>query len=307
MNFTADVVIPVYNAADIVGETIETIARQQLPAGWQLRIYASDDGSTDATRDRLEALRENIPELRCVFAESNGGRSQACNAGVTAGNGSIVLIVDADCRYTRQDAIAEFIREVNAGRDAVIGAIEVAGTGFWARYGNSVTGERIDGQARLGLMAWSTQNIAIRRDVFERLGGYSTDYSRYGFEDKDFLIRLQRLTSNVAVRPDIRVRHDDDLDLHNVCRKAEESGRCSAPVFRSRHPREYGKLPYARCDATTNLRLRYLRFLAPLLRGTTEIFARGSLATPLPGFRAQRFMVRAAVCAAYFLGTTRSA
>lgn len=303
MKPTVDVVIPIFNAAEFISETIRHIARQKLPAGWQLKIIASDDGSGDGTRDRLRDLQASIPELQVVLADRNGGRSQACNAGAAAGDGSVTVFCDADCRYLRDDAIAEFIKEIDAGRDAVVGAIAVQGDGFWARYTNSVTGERRASDERLGLLAWSTGNFAIRRELYERLGGYSTDYSRYGFEDKDLLARLTAAAARVALRPDIQVSHDDDLSLAAACRKAEEAGRHSGPVFRRRFPGEYKKLAYARCDATLGGGMRHLQTLSPLLKWLTRWSAALALALPPLGFRLRRLAVRVAICAAYFHGT----
>jgi len=303
MKPTVDVVIPVFNAAEFISDTIRHITRQKLPEGWQVKVIASDDGSTDATPARLNELQASIPELQVVLADCNGGRSRACNAGAAAGNGSIIVICDADCRYTRDDAIAEFIREIENGADAVIGVIEMPGEGFWARYTNSVTAERVQQQHDSGLMAYSTQNIGVRRTVFDKLGGYSNDYSKYGFEDKDLLIRLERMNPRVTVRADIRVSHDDDFSLASVCRKAEESGRHSAPVFRRRFPDAYSRLAYARCDATLAGGQRYLRVLSPVLKRLTRWVAALALALPPLGFRLRRFAVRVAVCAAYFHGT----
>lgn len=305
MSQSADVVIPVYNAADYICDTVRHISQQQLPDGWQLNIYASDDGSTDDTRSRLLELKESIPALQLVCADSNGGRSQACNNGVRAGSGSVVVICDADCRYTRTDAIAEFLAEIEGGADVVIGLIELQGDGFWARYTNSVTAERVAGQVARGLVSFSTPNFAIRRSAFEALHGYSLDYSQYGFEDKDLLIRIERADLKVSVRDDIRVSHEDDLTLAAVCRKFENSGRHSARTFRTRFPDEYRKLPYARCDATVAKAMRLLRPVSSPLKHLTRLCAAIALRLPLPGFRLHRFAVRAAVCAAYFHGTAK--
>ena len=306
MSQSVDVVIPVYNAADKACDTVRHISQQRLPDGWQLNIFASDDGSTDDTRAKLQALKASVPALRVVHADTNGGRSQACNNGVSAGSGPVTVICDADCRYTRADAIAQFLAEIERGADAVIGLIELSGDGFWARYTNSVAAERLTNQATRGLMSYSTGNFAIRRSAFEALRGYSTDYARYGFEDKDLLIRMERMSLDVRVRDDISVNHDDDFRLATVCRKSEESGRHSAQIFRNRFPDEYRKLPYARCDATLDNSMRLLRPVSSPLKHVTRLFATTALLLPLPGFRLQRFAVRVAICAAYFHGTANN-
>ena len=303
MHDSVDVVIPAFNVEDVIEDTINRIAAQQVPDGWALNIFVTDDASTDSTLGRLRRLQKAHPQLHIVESATNGGRSIARNRGVAAGKGSIVILCDADCRFTRDDTIAEFVVEILAGADAVIGLIELTGEGFWARYTNSVTAGRVEDDSEQGLMAYTTQNFAIRRDVFEKLSGYSTDYYKYGFEDRDFLIRLERLTTRVVVREDLRVSHDDDFTLRAVCRKAEESGRYSAAVFRDRFPEHYRMLPYARCDAT---RRSFARLIGPLsrpLRWLTESVAGVALSVRFPGFRFTRFLVQVAVCAAYFRGT----
>ena len=190
MQKTIDVVIPAYNAAAYIGETVEVIAAQALPDGWSLSILVSDDGSTDDTAKLTGELQTAHPALRLVASDQNTGRSEAINRGVAAGDGSIVLICDADCRFTSPQTLSGFLEEFDDGKDAVIGFLEMTGEGFWARYTGSVTDERRDSGASKGLASYSSANLAVRRSTFEALGGFSDAYSRYGFEDKDFLVRL---------------------------------------------------------------------------------------------------------------------
>ena len=300
---TVDVVIPAYNAADIISDTLRRIAQQQLPDGWQMHIYVSDDGSADDTSSLVSELQQTIPRLHLVRSNENSGRSGACNSGVAAGSAAIVVICDADCRYSRDDAIAGYIEEIGKGADVVIGLVELPGDGFWARYTNSVTAERVVNEASKGLMAYTTQNFAIRRTAFDRVGGYTDAYGKYGFEDKDLLIQIERSGFQAVVREDIRVSHDDDFTLAAVCRKAEESGAHSAAVFRDRFPDAYRQLPYARCDATIGSGKRALKPLSQPLKHLARWLAAAALLLPRPFFRMQRFIVRIAVCAAYFRGT----
>ena len=182
MSQTVDVVIPAHNAAETLRDTIRHISEQQLPEGWQICIYVSDDGSTDSTPNLLAELQSSFDELQSVRSNENRGRSHACNAGVAAGSGAVVVICDADCRYTSEDAIAQFLKRLEQGADVAIGLVELGGEGFWARYTNSVTAKRVETESTLGLMAYTTANFAVRRAAFEQLQGFSPDYGKYGFE-----------------------------------------------------------------------------------------------------------------------------
>lgn len=306
MDSSIDLVIPAFNVVGIIEKTLQRISDQRVPEGWQLKVYVFNDASTDATAQVLEALCQQYEFLRVVHAKQNVGRSEARNRGAAAGSGSIIILLDADCRYTRDDAIHELVLDIEAGADAVIGMVEVDGTGFWSRYTNSVLPERVEDYTTQGLMAFgTTQNIAIRRSTFDALGGYPREYTRYGFEDKDFLIRLESLTDKVSLRPDVRVSHDDDFTLPVVCRKFAEAGRYSAPIFRTRYPDEYAKLPYFRCDANFGTLRRLLRPLSAIARTLTRWVAGIFLALPAP-FGVQRLFVRMAMCAAYYDGSSRS-
>jgi glycosyltransferase involved in cell wall biosynthesis len=305
MRTSIDLVIPAYNAVGIIEQTLKIISEQQLPENSLFRVYVYEDASTDDTASVLAGLQEQYDFLRVVSAGENVGRSEARNNGANAGSGSIIIMCDADCRYTRDDAIREFVGDIEKGADAVIGMVEVEGQGFWSRYTNSVLPERIEDYEKQGLMAFgTTQNIAIRRSTFEALGGYPSEYEKYGFEDKDFLIRLEKLTDKVSLRPDIRVSHDDDFTLPVVCRKFAEAGEFTAPIFRSQYPEEYAILPYARCDAGFGGMRRVMRPASGLLRKIAQVVGSLVLSLPVP-FSVKRAFVRAAMCAAYYDGTAR--
>jgi glycosyltransferase involved in cell wall biosynthesis len=306
MPTSIDLVIPAFNVDGIIEHTLKRISEQQLPADCQLQVYVSDDASTDSTASVLAGLKAQFDFLNIVSSTDNGGRGEAINRGVAAGSGSIIVILDADCRYISDDAVQEFVSDIEKGSDAVIGVVELQGDGFWPRYTNSVITDRVGGAGEKGLVAFGTPNMAMRRSVYELIGGYAKAYTKYGFEDKDLLVRLERQTDKVSIRPDIRASHDDDLNLKTVCHKFAESGQHSGPLFHSQYPDEYAKLPYARCDADLGKLRRLLRPASAVLRVLTTSFASLALALPLP-FSLQRVSVRVALCAAYFDGSARHA
>lgn len=305
MPTSIDLVIPAFNVAGVIEHTIRRIGRQKLPEDCQFQVYVFDDASTDDTPNVLAGLKEQYDFLQVVRADENVGRGEARNSGAAAGSGSMIVFCDADCRYTRDDAVLEFIRDIKNGADAAIGVVELEGHGFWPRYTNSVIPDRIEDHHRQGLIGFgATPNMAIRRSVFETLNGYAREYKKYGFEDKDFLVRLEKQTDKISLRPDIRASHDDDLELATVCRKFAESGEHTAPLFRAQHPGEYAKLPYSRCDAAAGRIRSVMSFASAPIRMISQWIAALAISLPLP-FRLQRAFVRAALCAAYFDGTAR--
>ena len=66
------VIIPSYNRANTVGETIESIVAQQVAA--DLEIVIGDDCSTDNAREVLEQYRQRHPDIiRLFLREQNMG------------------------------------------------------------------------------------------------------------------------------------------------------------------------------------------------------------------------------------------
>ena len=89
------VIIPVYNVESWIERCLESPAVQDFS---DLEIVCVNDGSTDASRERLAAWEAREPRLR-VIDQSNAGPSAARNAGIGAARGDYVSFLDADDRY----------------------------------------------------------------------------------------------------------------------------------------------------------------------------------------------------------------
>jgi glycosyltransferase involved in cell wall biosynthesis len=83
------VVIPCYNRALVVAETIQCVLRQTLPPR---EVIVVDDGSTDNTVEVLETFGSRVRILR----QKNNGPSAARNAGLALATGEFVWFMDSD-------------------------------------------------------------------------------------------------------------------------------------------------------------------------------------------------------------------
>ena len=86
---TVSVVIPSYNRAHCLADSVESALRQTVAP---LEVLVVDDGSTDATRD---VCRQFSAPVRCIH-KLNGGVSSARNAGLAEARGDIIAFLDAD-------------------------------------------------------------------------------------------------------------------------------------------------------------------------------------------------------------------
>ena len=107
------VVMPAYNAADYVGQAIESVQRQ---TDRDLELVVVDDGSTDETRAVAEGYAVHDPRIR-VLSGPNEGISAATNRGIFAAGRAWVAVLHADDvalphRIERQRAAAAAHPEV---------------------------------------------------------------------------------------------------------------------------------------------------------------------------------------------------
>jgi glycosyltransferase involved in cell wall biosynthesis len=83
------VIIPAYNRADLIGETIESVLNQTFD---DFEIIIVDDGSTDSTE---EVVRKFDGPITYLYQE-NRGRSCARNRGFEVSGGDYVCFLDSD-------------------------------------------------------------------------------------------------------------------------------------------------------------------------------------------------------------------
>lgn len=82
------VILPTYNRADLIGNTIESIRAQELQ---DFEIIAVDDGSSDETVDVVR----RYPDVR-LFSQTNLGPGAARNLGVRNAVGQYIAFLDSD-------------------------------------------------------------------------------------------------------------------------------------------------------------------------------------------------------------------
>lgn len=89
------VVIPSYNRADMVGQTIDSILAQKVDA--DIEIVIGDDCSTDNAREVLTRYKEQHPDvIRLLFHEQNIGLGANWATCVKACNGKYICNCDND-------------------------------------------------------------------------------------------------------------------------------------------------------------------------------------------------------------------
>jgi GT2 family glycosyltransferase len=190
----------------------------------QYRIVLFDNGSTDGTE---EAVRRMHPEVLFHRSSRNlgaaGGRNAATGRAIEEFDPRYLLFLDNDTVVTpefltfllapfRNDprlgqtvAKIRFLQEpdrLNAAGGSrinfLLGTTKVTGYGEVDRGQYDEPGECVaNGGCTL-----------VRRDVFERIGGFDTRFDPYGYEDLDFSMRVRTSGFRCLYVPSSLVYHD---------------------------------------------------------------------------------------------------
>jgi glycosyltransferase involved in cell wall biosynthesis len=111
------IIVPVYNEAETVAAVIERLLTIDLPVPREVVVV--NDGSTDATRDVLDALPDAGGVLRVVHASVNGGKGSAVRLGFAEARGTILAIQDADLELDPAQ-LALLVQPILDGRTRVV-------------------------------------------------------------------------------------------------------------------------------------------------------------------------------------------
>jgi poly-beta-1,6-N-acetyl-D-glucosamine synthase len=110
------IIVPVYNEGVSIKASLNALVKLDYP---NYEIIVVDDGSSDQTyRRALDVSRLTKPLIR-VLTQSNGGKADALNHGVSAAAGEIVVCVDGDS-LVHSDALKHAVLHF---RDPRVGAV----------------------------------------------------------------------------------------------------------------------------------------------------------------------------------------
>ncbi len=175
-------IVPTLNEEKSVAATLERLRA----AGPETEIVLADGGSSDRTVEKAR------PWCNRVLVTERG-RARQMNAGAAASRGEILLFVHADTLvplgYVAEIAAALADARVVGGRFDV--SLDDGRLAF------QLIGRLISLRSRLTRTATGDQAIFVRRDLFERLGGFPEIEL---CEDLEFARRLKRLGKIACLR-----------------------------------------------------------------------------------------------------------
>lgn len=179
-------IIPARNEARTITEQLDALDAQEWDGTWEVVVV--DNGSTDQTATIVDAYARDHPRVRLVSAHARAGLNYARNAGIEASRGVAFALCDAD------DVVAAGWLAAMGGalrdHDLVTGPLELDRLNpKWLADSRGRGDER-------GLPTFHGifptvhgNNMAMRRDPWERLGRFDEDVRLIGSDDVELSMR----------------------------------------------------------------------------------------------------------------------
>jgi glycosyltransferase involved in cell wall biosynthesis len=197
MDLLASVIVPVRNGRRDLPGLVESLSAQTVPRG-SFEIVIADDGSTDGSTDGLATDDGWIRVTHGPPQNSYAARNRA----VRESRGPVLAFCDADCRPEPEwlEAGLRALRERGAA-GGMIRFIAPERASVWTL----LDLENKDHELQLRHGRGETANLFVRRELFERLGGFDDSLPEHG--DFDFVARCADAEGGVGYAADAVVWH----------------------------------------------------------------------------------------------------
>jgi dolichyl-phosphate beta-glucosyltransferase len=121
------VVVPAFNEEARIGATLTRMSAYFAAQSYAVEILVVDDGSTDGTRDVVQKLVAQHPEIYLLTYSENRGKGHAVRYGILHSQGDRVLFSDADLA-TPIEEVEKLSAKLDSGSDIAIGSRDVKGS-----------------------------------------------------------------------------------------------------------------------------------------------------------------------------------
>jgi glycosyltransferase involved in cell wall biosynthesis len=185
---TISVVIPVYNREVMIGEALESVLAQTVPAGCRMEVIVVDDGSTDGSAARATGYATRDPRVRVYSIAHTGYAGAARNRGADTAAGSIIAFLDSDDLWLPGKLTEQLSVHIAGGTDLSHTRerwVRNGGTVSQSRQRHAREGDIFSDALHKCIIGPST--VMIARDLYRQLGGFREDLEVA--EDYEFWLR----------------------------------------------------------------------------------------------------------------------
>lgn len=219
----ASIIIVSYNSSEFIVDCINSIKNQKYPYYESIVV---DNASSD---NSVLLIKNNFPDLKIYESIKNLGFAGAVNLGVGLSGGDIIVLLNPDV-IVKENWLSNLIEAFQDKKVGIVGSLILDEDQSYIQHAGAIIHENgltehieldlkevslEDGKKILGKMKEKIKeefdktdidyvtgaSIAIRQNLWDRLGGLDEGYFPGYFEEADFCIKAKDLGYKVILEP----------------------------------------------------------------------------------------------------------
>ena len=187
---TVSVVVPTFNHAKFLNQALQSII-EQSHQNWEAIIV--NNFSTDDTLQIIESFNE--PRFKVVNFQNNGVIAASRNEGIRRSSAPFIAFLDSDDMWY-SEKLSRCLVELEGGNDLVCHGEKWVSAD--TRQRNIVYGPASNATHDKLLFrgnCLSTSATIVRRDILNKVGGFSEDSTFTTAEDYELWLKISQITS----------------------------------------------------------------------------------------------------------------
>ncbi|MBN3945793.1 MAG: glycosyltransferase [Nostoc sp. NMS7] len=268
------IVIPTYARPQQLSVCLQALSELDYPHN-KFEVIIVDDGSPMSLDQVISLWQPQLPLT--VLRQANQGPSIARNLGATFAKGEFLAFTDDDCAPVAgwlQQFACQLLKTPNClmgGQivNALLGNLYATSSQILVDYLYEYYNKQNIKTRQTSF--FTSNNLAISREIFNRIGGFNDKYTLNAAEDRELCDRALQVGYKMLYVPDALVYHAHDLTLTQFWKQHFNYGRGAIHFNQVREKRGLGKIKAESYPFYTNLLLypfhQEFLFRAPLISG----------------------------------------
>jgi len=206
------VIITNWNGVDLLKKNLEQVIKTSPEAQ---EIIIADDASTDKSVGYIKEIQKKYSKLKLITNKNNLGFGKNSNKAIAQSKGDLVVMLNSDI-FPHQNYIKNALIHFSDPKVFGVGFAELGNENwariFWANgYLQHEPGKNIK---KTHITGWlSGGGSIVRKDVFQKLGGFDQVYEPFYCEDLDLGLRAWKSGYTLLWEPKCVIEHNHESTM----------------------------------------------------------------------------------------------